>query len=1186
MGKKTLPTLPAFVVPESRHRHQGRVKNEIKTHQEKKKNDSSLPVLQNKHHRPSKATEMDAFAYCSNYGEKDYKEYRKRFKLKTDDKTGNTRGKYDAEFERKKVKDVIHVITTVLKSKGLETPFLILPFRPNESDGLVKDFLNMIFDDDGSIIEEEKLEKICNIQDELTLITVLKFFWCRLPGNAVIGWRTYTQFVKMEEDANYPPRAFLEFMPSCLSSGAHASIVYDFFDLLVAMVMKSHYNHLSARKLSRLCGLWAFHPVRTHKSSIPSFERGLYEWIPAGDAVFHLFLAFVKAMPPEGRVIRLPKQLQHILKSNMYPPTPTAASDESNTSNYSQELPMVTLRVNYPSENPAEMLSRVSKTLKFDDANLYYTREDYLLLKRLFKDPDMIMKKLSSEGSRILDNVCLYDEDLVSDGNSQNGNKVKYQLLAGWSLDMTAEGGRRRARRSRSGAKMKSSQMPDFFTASVSRVSVDDYFIWTWMASLGPEETNIKKKTFGKTYIMEAQLAEGFKKWVIVEEQDFERDKYDVEIEIKRQKLQALEDQIKAAKEKAVNAALKESNSSMNLNNFTKKVLAEKRAEKMDNSLPPPPPPAKDYKGKGKDAPVKIPPPQVVAGGNGADEEFRRVHMSVLTGSGTEDNTEQFVSPQDLNGNNNNNNNGRYLSRRPPVQVGYPPDPYEKNLPMMNNPQGNYRHPQLLTQHFTPSPPASKLPPTGAPIGHNGEVYGGGNTPYLQESGISESSSPGNGSPSGISSPVSGLRTPQMQQSGDDTSTYYTAGSTVPPIRQGQPRLLPPGSSEVESDGIDGSVEDSMGLRSRSNSSPRPRSNANGHSRSPSPLAGGRSERTSKLIDDIDDLESQIKDLMSEDGDNNTGVQADEQPKSEQVLPDVPYQDRHRSYPNAALPDYPANTGGPDPGNAYQRPVSAQPRMVAPRGEPRHNAGIGQSQLLAPPPRTMPYSSPYSSSDTSFESAKSMPSGRSLMPVRSQSPVRSPSPAERTLPGRPVSSYGFPPTASGLYPRHHHRGQSMAARGYMAPNMAPVAPGAPYYGKNGSHSSISNRCRPISFSSGAPSTYSGPRISPPPASRNYYNFNPSYPAPAPPPGGFLPPSYPNSAYSAPVQGQIPMQQPQYYSQGAPISAQSAPPPTAGIMSQGLIQNMPSGGRINRLHGVRPTNKKQARSALMRGDFGI
>ncbi|QPG74501.1 hypothetical protein FOA43_001831 [Brettanomyces nanus] len=388
---------------------------------------------------------MDAFAYCSKYGKENYDEYRRRYRLKTDDENGSLKDRYDVEFERKQAKDVIHVITATLKSKGLETPFLILPFRPSQSDQALKDFLNLIFKQGGELLDADHIETVAEQQNEAT------------------------------------------------------------------------------------------------------------------------------AMPPGGQTNRLPKQLQQILKNNVYPPSPTSTVASSQ---YMQEIPKVTLRVNHPSRNPAELLSRVSRTLKFDNPTLFYTREDFLLLKRLFKNQDAIMDKLSPEGCRIMDNVCLYDEDLVSDGSSR-GNHIRFKLAAGWSHDMTSQ------------LSTKKSHAPDFFTADVSRASIDDYFIWAWMASLGNEETSIKKKTFGKTYIMEAQLAEGFKKWVIVEEQDFERDKYDLELEIKQEKLKTLETKIQSAQKRATTLMIKSSPARNDLYDITNHTDSQK--------VLPPPPPKKDY---------------------------------------------------------------------------------------------------------------------------------------------------------------------------------------------------------------------------------------------------------------------------------------------------------------------------------------------------------------------------------------------------------------------------------------------------------------------------------------------------------------------------------------------------------------------------------------------------------------
>ncbi|GMF08682.1 unnamed protein product [[Candida] boidinii] len=357
-------------------------------------------------------------------------------------------------------------------------------------------------------------------------------------------------------------------MPKCLSSGAHASIVYDFFDLIVTLAGNSQSNMMSGKKTCKVCGLWAFHPIRKLENGMPCFERGMFEWVPAADAMYHLLLSFLKALPPpqKGKNQKhLPDPITSLLRNNEdYPPPQTTAI---NTSRSLQEVPMVTLKVNNPSKTPAELLARVARTLRFDDATIFYTREDYLLLKRLFKDVNNLTDKLSTEGSRILDNMCIYDEDMVSDGVTGK-NQIKFKLIPGWSTDMTADrfddiqtplaesntvnnNNNSNTGTSSSSAKKKvKPRQTDFFTANVSRASIDDYFIWTWLASLGLEQTSEKKKTFGKTYIMEVQLAEGFKKWVIVEEQDVTKDGYDIELELKQERLRELKEAIKLQEKK------------------------------------------------------------------------------------------------------------------------------------------------------------------------------------------------------------------------------------------------------------------------------------------------------------------------------------------------------------------------------------------------------------------------------------------------------------------------------------------------------------------------------------------------------------------------------------------------------------------------------------------------------------
>lgn len=522
----------------------------------------------------------ESFIYCPDIEPAEIDEFKKTLKRKTDDEYILEK-EYDITFERKHVKDLVHTMTSELKKVGTKVPLLILPFRPEHHDKDLKLFLNKVFINAMPIADSDAKEIVKKTNPHV-LMSALKFIWCRLPGKAIIGWKSYTKFVKLEDNAGFPNKAFLEFMPNCLSSGAHASIVYDFFDLLVAFILRSKDNLMTAKKICKLCGLWAFSPVKNKVPGLPSFERGLYEWIPAGDAMFHLLLSFIKAMPPNGDLTKLPKLFQNLLKNSEYPPLPTSATLE--ISRHIQEIPIVTIRSNKPSKNPAELLTRVSKTLKFDDPTLFYTREDYLLLKRLFKEKDSVIDKLSSEGSRLLENLCLYDTDLINDGKNASG--LKYKLLPGWSTDMTSRK-----------STVNESSLKDFFTAIIGRVSIEDYFIWAWLASLGIEETDSKKKTFGKSYIMEVELAEGFKKWVIVEEQDLAKDGYDLELEVKQEKLRELERKIQLAEQEAKKIkkeALMQAEK-LEIERYEARKLLEDKNKQLASDSIPPPPVAKDY---------------------------------------------------------------------------------------------------------------------------------------------------------------------------------------------------------------------------------------------------------------------------------------------------------------------------------------------------------------------------------------------------------------------------------------------------------------------------------------------------------------------------------------------------------------------------------------------------------------
>lgn len=127
--------------------------------------------------------------------------------------------------------------------------------------------------------------------------------------------------------------------------------------------------------------------------------------------------------------------------------------------------------------------------MNFDEPEDFETKEDYALLKSLFKkkkNVEGISSKMSKESKRLM--KCM---------------STKHSTFqAGWA---------RRKNLSNAGS------VED--TISISRVDIDDYFIWAWLSTLSYEQTSQKRKMFGRSLILEFEF-DGFKKWLILEESD------------------------------------------------------------------------------------------------------------------------------------------------------------------------------------------------------------------------------------------------------------------------------------------------------------------------------------------------------------------------------------------------------------------------------------------------------------------------------------------------------------------------------------------------------------------------------------------------------------------------------------------------------------------------------------------
>lgn len=175
---------------------------------------------------------------------------------------------------------------------GLDTPFLLLPFRPTSDPSgarnFVRNFCNYSFDR-GHPMSGRVLAQELRLTDPMVLCSVLKWCWSRLAGG-VVTWEAYELFRQGEHgeymlrkdtgradnlpDSNLARDSFATFIPLSNESDARTKIIFDFFDLLSAIAAHGKSNGLGGRKLSRLAGWWAFQ----HEDTGSGFDGGYKNW--------------------------------------------------------------------------------------------------------------------------------------------------------------------------------------------------------------------------------------------------------------------------------------------------------------------------------------------------------------------------------------------------------------------------------------------------------------------------------------------------------------------------------------------------------------------------------------------------------------------------------------------------------------------------------------------------------------------------------------------------------------------------------------------------------------------------------------------------------------------------------------------------------------------------------------------
>lgn len=78
-------------------------------------------------------------------------------------------------------------------SKGLSSPFLLLPYRPNVDANAGRPFIRTFFNPQNGPLTGAFLQQELRLTETEVLCSALKWCWSRLPGG-VVTWDVYELF--------------------------------------------------------------------------------------------------------------------------------------------------------------------------------------------------------------------------------------------------------------------------------------------------------------------------------------------------------------------------------------------------------------------------------------------------------------------------------------------------------------------------------------------------------------------------------------------------------------------------------------------------------------------------------------------------------------------------------------------------------------------------------------------------------------------------------------------------------------------------------------------------------------------------------------------------------------------------------------------------------------------------------
>ncbi|ETI26254.1 hypothetical protein G647_03031 [Cladophialophora carrionii CBS 160.54] len=472
------------------------------------------------------------------------------------------------------VAELLHLCTAELKSRALDVPFLLLPFRPSSDPSAARTYVRNFFlpPHDREPLRGSSLENELRMTEVMVIISVMKWCWARLPGG-VVTWEVYEGFRVGEKDSGFARDAFSTFVPIGVDSPARLQIIKDFFDLLAAIAAHGKANGLGGHKLSRYAGWWAFE----HYDAGKGFESGYQSWSSAADATSHLFFAYLRSMSPgagkSSGILTLPRSLQQLLDSVTYPPknallsndttkvvmivdvvspTPYALLRRARNFEYRDDDQGLQQFANY--DDPVQALTdecrRVLKAIssanqshvsnaktstsltdpswsRFEDVGFGSALDDDeddddgLLGRRLVSTKPLAATTRGRGYQDLARPTTPSWADFLSSGFAdEHGNKAPAPILLPPDKilpPINTDAPRGQSSQShRRNLDMQQNLDPGEL-ASIAKVNVDDSFWWVWISSLAPEEPTSRKAVFGRCALIETKFQ--FDKWMVMEEQ-------------------------------------------------------------------------------------------------------------------------------------------------------------------------------------------------------------------------------------------------------------------------------------------------------------------------------------------------------------------------------------------------------------------------------------------------------------------------------------------------------------------------------------------------------------------------------------------------------------------------------------------------------------------------------------------